>query len=463
MALHLLQVYGNGAAAAIGTDQHGIRSGIVQHPARLFDDLGKVRFAIFQDIFAGIGDASVHLNGTSGREFRDPAHDETVVRLDLEISSHGEVIVVHGEGHQFILYLIGLGDIHPEHFHPVVGSPYFKTSRHGEQVVYGNGRIVRNPHRFFHGTAHAHLADVGIGGIVEDLQAVTRLEVLVLVAVQGNLQILHLGRVGQILAENVCHRIDARLQAAGIFKGLTDGHPVVHVEITGEGPADLAGHGDRCQVTIGFLAQHPDSITLLQGEVRVPVDSREGDGQNLHTVVRAGTLHEYDIRLGRVFRFGLVQQGLQAAVLCQIIPAFVIHVSGDGHIVFNRLVGCLEANHIARLQAHHLAVHHGRKVVFQKFHLAVLLPLNLNKIRIGIVGKAAGIANQIRKGFPFHQLVPHRSVHGSLDAHHLLGHRYKEHITILQVVVHVYLGMHHKLVEVKAVRLTATRHLNITD
>ena len=197
-------------------------------------------------------------------------------------------------------------------------------------------RIICCAERALYGAVHTHFAGIGICGVVINVQLITRLELLIQVTVKRYRDVLHLGGVLQILAENVSHGINAGLKTACVLNSLTHCHAVVKAECTAERLTHLTVHADSLNVAVCGLCQNPYNITCLEFKISVSIDSRERNCQYLNGLIGLGTLHKYIIGLGCISGLCLHNQTLQAAVALQVIVAAVVNIAVNGHVILHR-------------------------------------------------------------------------------------------------------------------------------
>ena len=129
--------------------------------------------------------------------------------------------------------------------------------------MQGERGVVGGTHGIFYGTADTHLADVGVGGVVVDIQSVAGLQEHLAVGVEVDANVLHLITVGEVAAEDVGHGEYVLLEAVGILDGLADGHAVVEAEVAGKRVADFAVDGDGLHVAERGQVKHANHVAGL--------------------------------------------------------------------------------------------------------------------------------------------------------------------------------------------------------
>ena len=75
----------------------------------------------------------------------------------------------------------------------------------------------------------------------------------------------------------------------------------------------------------------------------------------------------------------------------------------------------------------------GLEFIFLVTDLTVHMTLNLDKLRIYVVGKAAGVLDEFCKVFSLNHLIPHRTLYAAFNGNYLLGDRNKEDVVVLNV------------------------------
>ena len=148
----------------------------------------------------------------------------------------------------------------------------------------------------------------------------------------------------------------------------------------------------------------------------------------------------------------------------QVIAATVIYIAGNTHIILHGFVGCADQHLVTVLQVYLLCpAHHLAQVILQIFPLAVLLAFYLDKIRINIEFQTAGPVYQVLQCLTLHHFILHGTVYSSLYSNYLLCHRYKQHVTVLQVILELGVRILHVGIEVYTAVLSGTAHLYVTD
>ena len=149
---------------------------IVGEASGQLNNLGELGLVVGEHINTGILYAAVDFNGAACGEVRGKADHYVVVGLKLEISLHGIVVSIHFDGNplQFDFFLFG--DVHAENLHAVECCTVGKSAGHGDEVVDVQGGIEGRGEGNLDRTAHAHLAYIGVGGVVVDIERITPLK-----------------------------------------------------------------------------------------------------------------------------------------------------------------------------------------------------------------------------------------------------------------------------------------------
>ena len=262
---------------------------------------------VLEDVDAGVFHAAVDFDGASLGEVGGHTDHDVVVGLELEVLGaflrvDNEVVVfVDVESYLFKFDFVFLRDVDAEHLDAVVGGTYGESAGHSQQVGYGDRRVEGDSDRILNCAADAQFAHVGVGCVVVDVQLVAGLEQGFAVFFKVDADVLHLGRVGEVAAEDVCHGEDALLEAVGKLDGLADRHTVVQAEGASEGGTYLSVDGDLVHVAERRQAEHAHDILGLQLEFGgVVVGCGEGQSEDFDGQVGTCALHVDVVGAGRV-------------------------------------------------------------------------------------------------------------------------------------------------------------------
>ena len=414
-----------------------------------------------------VGYAHGVLHGAAYTDLADIGVSGVVVHVQ-DIAGLQEGFTVLGEVYADVFLLFRVGDIragdvcYGEHA-GLEAVCIFDGLAHGHTVVEAETAGERSAHLALDG----NLVHVTEGGEAEyaDLVLCLQREVV-------TLGILFREREGEDLNGLVrtrtlhVHKVQtgAVAGAAGKFDCLAKGHYVVEAEGALEGVTDFSAHahGPFLKVTVKCKDGH--HIPLLQLEIRVAVFSGERNGEDLNGLVGGGALHKDIVLAGGILEFRFLDEALQALVLVVVEIAAVVDVTLDGHKVLKRACGRFDPHYVAGLQGNLLvSAHNGLEFIFLVTDLTVHMTLNLDKLRIYVVGKAAGVLDEFCKVFSLNHLIPHRTLYAAFNGNYLLGDRNKEDVVVLEVIGKARGGICHILVKVQTGGLTGTGELDVTD
>ena len=86
----------------------------------------------------------------------------------------------------------------------------------------------------------------------------------------------------------------------------------------------------------------------------------------------------------------------------------------------------------------------------------------MEEFRVGVVGDAAGIVNEVFDGLTIDHFIAHGTVYGTLNSNNFLCDRHKEYVAVLEVVGGTDGGVLHELVDIQTGDLATTGELDGT-
>ena len=221
-------------------------------------------------------------------------------------------------------------------------------------------------------------------------------------------------------------------------------------------------YGDGLVGLALLVAGHVEHVLVLDGHVgRAALkDAADVDAHHLERAVGARAVHDGMLADGLLGQSaGSLDERLDGAdVAARLVHARTEDGADDLHHVLIAHDGGVDRN---RVLVHHLEVVHVKLADVKHRVLSAGLAVNADRLREGVAGESAGIAQQRGGALGLLHLVVHGALHLAGDAHQRLVGADGDDVVVLQADVARQLAVQQEGVDVDARNLApATEHLH---